>query len=83
VRSPEQRRRANSLAIISPIFAFLWLFSLGSWLAVLFGAIAIYQIKRSRGAQYGMTMAVVGIALGLAGIALYYYIAFGPAKSGY
>jgi hypothetical protein len=52
------------------VLGIVWLFWLGSILAVIFGHIALSQIKRSMGALTGRGMAVAGLVLGYVGIAL-------------
>src|SRR5207249_2249128 len=47
----------------------VWLYWIGSILALIFGIIAKRQIKRSGGQQSGGGMATAGIALGAVGIA--------------
>ena len=58
----------NGLAIASLIFGILWLFWLGSILALIFGYLARKQI-RERGAG-GDNLALAGIVLGWVGIVL-------------
>jgi hypothetical protein len=43
----------------------LWLGGLGSLLAVIFGAVAIHQIRISRGRVTGNGLAIAGLVLGL------------------
>lgn len=60
----------NGFAIASLVLGIVWLWFLGSVLAVIFGAIAIAQINRSQGAQTGKGMAVAGVVLGIIGVVL-------------
>jgi len=46
----------------------LWLYWLGSILALVFGYVAKSQVDRSHGSQTGRGMAVAGIVLGWVGI---------------
>jgi hypothetical protein len=62
--------RNNGLAIASMVLGIVWVYWIGSILAVIFGHIALSQIKRSRGAQRGRGMAIAGVVLGYVGIAL-------------
>jgi hypothetical protein len=62
-------RRVNGLAIASLVVSILWLGFLGSIAAIVLGHIALGQIARSRGAQTGRPVALVGIAFGWFGIA--------------
>ena len=52
------------------VLGILWLYWLGSILALVFGYIALSQIKNSEGTQSGRGMAIAGIVLGYVGVAL-------------
>jgi len=56
----------NGLAIASMVLGILWIYWIGSVLALIFGYIAHSQIKRSN--QNGGGMAIAGIVLGWVGI---------------
>jgi hypothetical protein len=58
----------NGLAIASMVLGIIWLYWLGSILAVIFGHIALSQIKRTN--QGGKGMAVAGLVLGYIGLAV-------------
>lgn len=58
----------NGLAIAAMVLGILWLYWVGSILAVVFGHIALHQI-RQRG-QGGSGMAIAGLVLGYIGIAV-------------
>jgi hypothetical protein len=60
-------RRTNGLAIASMVLGIVWLYWIGSILALVFGYIARKQI-RERG-ESGDGMAIAGIVLGWVGIA--------------
>lgn len=60
----------NGLAIASLVLGALWLFWIGSLLAVVFGHIALHQIRRSHGWQQGRGLAIAGVVLGWVGIAV-------------
>jgi uncharacterized protein DUF4190 len=60
--------RRNRFAIAALILGILWLFWLGSILALVFGFIALCQITRSEGPQTGRHMAIAGIVLGCVGL---------------
>ena len=47
----------------------VWVFWIGSVLALVFGYIAKSEIDRSRGLQSGRGMAIAGIVLGYVGLA--------------
>lgn len=59
--------KTNGLAIASMVLGILWLWWLGSLLAVIFGGISIKQINASNGQQTGKGMATAGLVLGLVG----------------
>ena len=61
-----QPRTTNGLAIASMVLGILWLYWIGSILALVFGYVARDQIKRS--GQAGDGMAIAGIVLGWVGI---------------
>jgi uncharacterized membrane protein len=62
--------KTNGLAIASMVLGILWIYWIGSILALVFGYVAKGQIDRSGGAQTGRGMAVAGIVLGWVGIGL-------------
>jgi hypothetical protein len=59
----------NGLAVASLIAGFFWLGWLGSFLAVIFGHVALGQIKRSGGREQGEGLAIAGLVLGYMGVA--------------
>ena len=59
--------QTNGFAVASLVLGILWIFWLGSLLALVFGFIAKGQIDRSNGAQSGMGLAIAGIVLGCVG----------------
>jgi hypothetical protein len=60
--------RNNRLAVASLVLSLLWLFGLGSLLGVIFGHIALSQIKQS--GELGRGLAIGGIVLGYLALAL-------------
>ena len=62
--------RTSGLAIASLVLGIVWVFWLGSILAVIFGHIALSQIKRSMGVLTGRGMAIAGLVLGYVGLAV-------------
>jgi hypothetical protein len=58
----------NGLAIASMVLGILWLYFIGSILAVIFGHVSLSQIKRT--GQRGRGMAIAGLVLGYIGIGL-------------
>jgi hypothetical protein len=63
-----QPARTNGMAIASMVCGILWMYWLGSILALVFGYVAKSQIDKSHGAQTGRGMAVAGIVLGWVGV---------------
>jgi hypothetical protein len=60
----------NGLAIASLAFGVLWMWWIGSVLAVVFGHLALNQIQRSPHRQGGRGIALTGLALGYLGLLL-------------
>jgi hypothetical protein len=58
----------NGLAIASLVLGILWLYWVGSILALIFGYIARQQITQRQGMQDGRGMATAGIVLGWIGV---------------
>ena len=63
VRGPAETG-TNGLAIASLTAGFLWLGWLGSIAAVIFGHVALAQIKNSGGRETGQGLAIGGLVLG-------------------
>jgi hypothetical protein len=61
-------RGTNGLAIAALVLGILWVYWVGSILAVIFGHVALSQIHRSR--QGGRGLAIAGLVLGYVGLAL-------------
>lgn len=59
----------NGFSIASLVLGIVWVFGIGSILAVIFGFVARKQIRESGGRQDGGGMALAGIILGFVGIA--------------
>jgi hypothetical protein len=62
--------KTNGFAIASMVLGIIWIYWIGSILALVFGYIAKSQIEQSGGAQSGMGMAVAGIVLGWIGVGI-------------
>lgn len=74
----------SGLAIASLVLAILWLGGLGSLLAVIFGIIAISQIRHSQGRKTGSGLAVAGLVvggIGIVGSVLFYVVVVSVAKN--
>ena len=69
----------NGLAIASLVLGILWLFGLGSILALIFGFIARQQIRTRR--QNGNGLSIAGIVLGFVGVGLLILVIIGAATS--
>ena len=61
--------KTNGMAIASLVLGILWLWGVGSVLALTFGILGRNQINDSAGTQSGSGMAIAGIVLGIVGIA--------------
>ena len=64
-----QKQSTNGFSIASMVLGIIWLYGIGSILALVFGYIARGQIKRSNGREGGNGMAIAGIVLGWVGVA--------------
>jgi len=60
----------NGMAVASLILGILWIWWLGSVLALIFGYVAKNQIDRSGGRESGRGMAIAGIVLGWIGVGI-------------
>lgn len=67
VYAPAQARSTNGLAIASMVLGILWIYWLGSILAVIFGHVALSQIRQNPH-QGGRGMAIAGVVLGWVGV---------------
>jgi hypothetical protein len=65
-----RRETTNGLAIASLVLGIIWIYGLGSILALVFGYVAKRQIDQSEGTQKGRGLATAGIILGWVEIAL-------------
>ena len=63
-----QATSTNGLAIASMVLGILWIYWIGSILALVFGYVAKGQIDRAAGRQTGRGMAIAGIVLGWIGV---------------
>lgn len=62
----------NGMALTSMILGILWLYWIGSILALIFGYRARREIKESNGSQTGDGLATAGIVLGWVGVATFF-----------
>lgn len=65
---PPVVQTTNGLSVASLVLGIVWVFGLGSILAVIFGFIGRKQIRQSGGTQSGGGMATAGIVLGCIGV---------------
>jgi Domain of unknown function (DUF4190) len=80
-------RGTSGLAIASLVLGIVWVFWIGSILAVIFGHIALSRIKASRGMIEGKGLAIAGLVLGYLGIAtlvlwIIFFVFLGAATQG-
>ncbi len=67
---PPASPRSSGMAIASMVLGILWLYWVGSVLALIFGYIGKSSIDRSGGMESGRGMALAGIVLGWVGVGL-------------
>jgi hypothetical protein len=59
--------RTNGFAVAALVLGILWIYWIGSLLALIFGIVSLGQIRKSEGRQTGRGMAIAGIVLGAIG----------------
>lgn len=64
------QQKTNGFAIASLVLGIIWIYWIGSILALIFGYVAKSQIDRSQGMQSGRGMAIAGIVLGWVGVGI-------------
>lgn len=76
-------QKTNGLAIASLVLGIVWIYWVGSILALVFGYMGKNQIDRSGGREGGRGLAIAGIVLGWVGVAtlVVTIIAFAVASS--
>jgi hypothetical protein len=62
-------QRTNGMAIASMVLGIVWVYWIGSILALVFGYISLKQIDQSGAQESGRGMAIAGIVLGWVGVA--------------
>jgi hypothetical protein len=80
--APVAMVRNNGLAIASLVLGILWIYWIGSVLAVIFGHVALGQISRSNGSQQGRGMAIAGLVLGWIGVGILLLLLLVGASAG-
>lgn len=73
-------RGTNGLSIAALVLGIVWVYWIGSILAVIFGHISLSQIKRT--GQGGKGMAIAGLVLGYLGLAMLVLVIIGVAVTG-
>jgi hypothetical protein len=73
--------KTNGFAIASLVLGIVWIYGIGSILALVFGYQAKNQIDASGGRESGRGMAVAGIVLGWIGVGLLVLVIVGVAAS--
>ena len=69
--SGEPHGGTNGFAIAALVLGILWMYGVGSLLALVFGYVALRRIRDSRGRQAGRGLAIAGIVLGWIGVAMF------------
>jgi hypothetical protein len=65
----EDSAETSGLAIASLFLGIIWLFGVGSILAILLGFLGMKEIKASEGRQGGWAIALAGVVVGVVGLA--------------
>jgi hypothetical protein len=65
----EEAAETNGLAIASLCLGIIWLFGVGSVLAIVLGYAGLRQIRESRGHEGGRAIAIAGVIVGVVGLA--------------
>jgi hypothetical protein len=60
--------KTNGFAVAALVLGIVWLYWIGSILALVFGYVAKSQIEKSGGRETGRGMAIAGIVLGWVGV---------------
>jgi hypothetical protein len=61
----------NGFSVAALVLGIVWIFWLGSILALIFGYVAKGQIEASGGMQSGKGLAIAGIVLGWVGVGMF------------
>jgi hypothetical protein len=69
-QSTTMPRTTNGLSIAALVLGIVWVYWIGSILALIFGYVALGQIRDSGGTQGGRGMAIAGIVLGWVGVGM-------------
>jgi len=74
-------RSTNGMAIASMVLGIVWVYWIGSILALIFGYLALNEIRRSK--QAGEGMAIAGIVLGWIGVGILVIVLLAVATRGF
>jgi hypothetical protein len=69
VEQPVEPPRNNQFALASLVLSISWVFFIGSILGVVYGHLAMQQIKESGGREIGRGNAIAGLIVGYLGLA--------------
>jgi hypothetical protein len=64
----EEEADTNGLAIASVFLGIIWIFGIGSVLAIVLGYLGLKQIRASDGLQGGRAIAIAGVIIGIVGL---------------
>lgn len=64
------QQKTNGFAVAALVLGIVWIYWIGSVLALVFGYIAKSQIEQSGGRETGMGLAIAGIVLGWIGVGI-------------
>ena len=70
---PTLDARTNGFAVAALVLGLVWIFWIGSVLAVIFGHVALGQIRDASGWQRGRGLAIAGLLLGYLALALFVF----------
>src|SRR6266480_5826784 len=65
----EEAAETNGLAIASLFLGIIWLFGIGSILAIVLGYVGMREVRASNGRQSGWAIALAGLIVGIIGLA--------------
>jgi hypothetical protein len=74
--------KTSGLAVAALVLGIVWIYWIGSVLAVIFGAVALKQINASQGWRTGKGLATAGLVLGLVGCSTLLLVLLAAAGSG-